>query len=105
MLPPLYRLKMGFIHGFPRPRRRGFAPRTDGVKSGFVHVAPPYVSRFHVVVEFFFRNPVAVVEFVPHPVTYPMPKGRGFSLDDGNPSSINELSPCVPRLVVLLGYT
>ena len=34
-------------------------------------------------------------------VTYPMPKGRGFSLDDGNPPSINELSPCVPRFWLL----
>ena len=29
-------------------------------------------------------------------------RGGGFSLDNGNPLSINELSPCVPRFVILI---
>ena len=35
-------------------------------------------------------------------IDIPMPKGRGFSLDDGNPPSIKELSPCVPRFLSML---
>ena len=31
----------------------------------------------------------------------PLSKDRGFSLDDTNVSSIDELTPCVPRLSVL----